>query len=85
MFKLIEEKVPFDLICHIYAGKTVEQQELLSSERFYYRLITRIIRDGQESSEFSKEESAEELAENYASLERGIIYDWCVKMVPAVF
>lgn len=79
MFKLIEEKVPFDLICHIYAGKTVEQQELLSSERFYYRLITRIIRDGQESGEFSKEESAEELAENYASLERGIIYDWCVK------
>ncbi len=44
MFKLIEEKVPFDLICHIYAGKTVEQQELLSSDRFYYQLITRIIK-----------------------------------------
>ena len=71
--------VPFELVRHIYAEEKSEQQELLSETRFYYKLITRIIRDGQNSGEFAREESAEGIAEDYASLERGIIYDWCVR------
>lgn len=79
LFELIEKHVPFELISHIYAGKSVEQQEMLNSERFYYKLITRIVRDGQSAGEFAADVSAKELADDYASLERGIIYDWCVK------
>ena len=39
----------------------------------------RLIEEGQKNGEFSKEDSAENLADNYASLERGMIYDWCLK------
>ena len=38
-----------------------------------------LIEEGQKTGEFSKEDSAENLADNYASLERGMIYDWCLK------
>ena len=79
LFTLIENMVPFELVRHIYAEEKSEQQELLSETRFYYKLITMIIRDGQNAGEFAREESAEEIAEDYASLERGIIYDWCVR------
>lgn len=79
LFTLIETQVPFDLINHIYVGTPEERQELLNKKRFYYQLIPQIIEDGQQKGEFSMEEPAETLAETYASLERGLIYDWCVK------
>ena len=79
LFRLIEAEVPFELISHIYTSRSTEQTELMDADRFYYKLIRQIIADGQRTGEFSTEESAETLAENYASLERGIIYDWCVK------
>ena len=37
------------------------------------------VEEGQKTGEFSKEDSAENLADNYASLERGMIYDWWLK------
>ena len=79
LFLLIEDQVPFELISHIYVNKPAEQQKLLDKNRFYYKLIGRIIAEGQKEGEFKKEETAEELADTYASLERGIIYDWCVQ------
>lgn len=79
LFTLIEEQVPIDLICHIYVGVPEERQEMLNHDRLYYKLIPRIIAEGQKSGEFGEEEPAEALAETYASLERGLIYDWCIK------
>jgi AcrR family transcriptional regulator len=79
LFTLIEEQVPFELITHIYVSVPEERQEMLNKERFYYKLIPQLIAEGQESGEFRKDETAEALADTYASLERGLIYDWCVK------
>lgn len=79
LFLLIEDQVPFDLVSHIYMNKSAEQQRLLDKKRFYYRLIRQIITEGQQSGEFSTQESAESMTDTYASLERGIIYDWCVQ------
>lgn len=79
LFSLIEEQVPFELVSHIYVGMPEERQELLNKKRFYYHLIPQIIAEGQQKGEFSSEEPPEALAETYASLERGLIYDWCVK------
>lgn len=75
---MIETQVPFDLINHIYT-RSAQHHEMLNSDRFYYKLIMQVIAEGQENGEFVKEESPEILAEKYASLERGLIYDWCVK------
>ncbi len=79
LFTLIEEHVPFNLVSHIYVSMPGERQDLLNEKRFYYTLIPRIIEEGQKVGEFTREESAKEIFETYASLERGLIYDWCVK------
>jgi len=46
---------------------------MLNHDRLYYKLIPQLIAEGQDSGEFGREETAEALAENYASLERGLI------------
>lgn len=79
LFSLIQNEVPFELVSHIYVSKPTEQQELLNQNRFYYKLIPQIITEGQKSGEFDAAESADTLADTYASLERGMIYDWCVR------
>lgn len=79
LFALIENQVPLDLISHIYVSMSEERQEILNHERLYYKLIPRLISEGQDAGEFRKDETAEAMAENYATIERGLIYDWCVK------
>lgn len=79
LFSLIENKVPFELISHIYVGTPAERQNVLNDNRLYYHLIPQIIEEGQKSGEFSTEEDAKALAETYFSIERGLIYDWCIK------
>ena len=79
LFTLIEKEVPFELVTHIYVNMPEERQEMLNKERFYYKLIPQLIEEGQKSGEFWTDETAEAAAETYASLERGMIYDWCVK------
>lgn len=78
LFLLIETQVPFELINQIYT-RSAQHYEMLNSNRFYYKLIMQVIAEGQDNGEFMKEETPEKLAEKYASLERGLIYDWCVK------
>ena len=79
LFGLIEEQVPFNLVSHIYMSTDQEGQNMLDSSRFYYHLIPQLIEEGQKTGEFSEEDTPENLADNYASLERGLIYDWCLK------
>ncbi len=79
LFTLIENEVPFELMTHIYINMPEERQEMLNKERFYYKLIPQLIEEGQKNGELRADETAEAAAETYASLERGMIYDWCVK------
>ena len=79
LFGLIEGQVPFNLVSHIYMSTDQEGQNMLDSSRFYYHLIPQLIEEGQKTGEFSEEDTPENLADNYASLERGLIYDWCLK------
>jgi proline racemase len=79
LFALIEDHVPLNLISHIYVSEPDERREMLNHERLYYKLIPRLMEEGQQAGEFNLEEPAEALAENYATIERGLIYDWCVK------
>lgn len=79
LFNLIENQVPFNLVSHIYVSKPAQQREMLNQDRFYYKLIAKIIADGQETGEFTTDDSSQNLADTYASLERGMIYNWCVK------
>lgn len=79
LFKLIEKHVPIELTSHIYVSVPEERQEMLNKKRFYYSIIPQIISEGQSIGEFKSDESADEIAEVYAAIERGTIYDWCIK------
>lgn len=79
LFHLIETEVPLPLVKHLYMEDIDTKHNLLNKKRFYYSLIPQIIEEGQDKGEFRRSENARELADNYFSLERGIIYDWCVK------
>ena len=76
---MIEHQVPLDLVAHIYVSMSQERQEILNHERLYYKLIPRLIDQGQKAGEFRQDETAQAIAEHYATIERGLIYDWCVK------
>ncbi len=79
LFKLIEYHVPLELTSHIYVDMPEERQEMLNKKRFYYTIIPQIIKAGQDEGEITDKVSVEEIFETYASIERGLIYDWCIK------
>ena len=71
-----------DLFDQKYADLMVSMNPRFSQyEKLVYlnQALFGLIEEGQKNGEFSKEDSAENLADNYASLERGMIYDWCLK------
>ena len=52
--------------------------DLLDRNRYYYKLLRRIIREGQESGEFRTDLSVNEMVKLYAIAERALLYDWCI-------
>ncbi len=79
LFRMIESEVPLPLLRQVYTQNEERAKNILNQSRFYYNLIPGLIQEAQNKGEFCTDESAQEIADNYFSLERGIIYDWCVK------
>ena len=80
LFHLIETSVPFNLVVFLYTGNIAKRKKsLFNEERLYYKLILHILEEGQKSGEFKNTDSVKQMAEIYASLERGMIYNWCVE------
>lgn len=80
LFQMIENSVDFDLLCRLLASQltTSGEKHLLDRNRTYYRLLRKIILEGQEKNEITKKISANELVKHYALCERGMLYDWCL-------
>lgn len=80
LFKMIEESIDIDLLTKLYSTQLVTkgEKQLLDHNRVYYRLLRRIIHEGQESGQLTKNMSAAELVRIYAMCERAMIYDWCL-------
>lgn len=79
LFALIQEHVPIELTSHVYVDMPEERQNMLNDKRLYYTVIPQIIKEGQLSGEITDSVSVNEIFETYASIERGLIYDWCIK------
>lgn len=52
--------------------------DLLDRNRYYYKLLRRIIREGQDGGEFRTDLSVNEMVKLYAIAERALLYDWCI-------
>ena len=80
LFTMIENTVPLDLLASLYSTQLITKGErhLLDRERIYYRLLRRIVLEGQEKGQLRTDMTVNEITRAYAMCERGLLYDWCV-------
>ena len=81
LFRMIENKVSVELLARLLSTQLVTngEQHLLNQKRTYYRLLRKIITQGQERGEFSDQQSVSEMVRLYAMSERALMYDWCLR------
>ena len=80
LFRLIENSVSLDLLARLLSTQLVTSGEkhLLNHKRTYYRMLRRIIAQGQERGEIATHRSVSDLVKRYALCERALMYDWCL-------
>ena len=80
LFSVIEERIDIDLLTRLYSTQLVTKGEkhLLDNKRLYYKLLRKIVTDGQKKGELTDEMTVNEIVKLYAMCERALIYDWCL-------
>ena len=64
----------------LYATQLITNGEkhLLDHNRIYYKLLRKIIAQGQAAGQLSTASSVSEMVKLYALCERALLYDWCL-------
>ena len=80
LFRMIENSVSMDLLARLLSTQLVTNGEkhLLNYKRTYYRLLRKIIAQGQEAGELSDKRTVSDMVKLYALCERALMYDWCL-------
>ena len=80
LFDMIEKRIEVTLLSRLLSSQLMAKGErsLLDRDRFYYKLLRRIVMAGQERGEITSERSAGDIVKLYAMIERAILYDWCL-------
>ena len=80
LFRMIENSVSMDLLARLLSTQLVTNGEkhLLNHNRTYYRLLRKIIAQGQEVGELSDKRTVSDMVKLYALCERALMYDWCL-------
>lgn len=82
LFRMIENEVPKKLLALEYSAPMTGgpgKNQLMNKDRLYFQLVEKTMESGQRSGEFNKNLTAHEMADMYALLERGMLYEWCVR------
>lgn len=80
LFAMIESSVSLDLLTRLLSTQLLARGEkhLLDRDRTYFRLLRRIISEGQAAGELTRERTVNEIVKAYALWERALMYDWCL-------
>ena len=80
LFETIENTVSIELLSRLFSSQLVTHGEkhLLDRSRTYYKLLRRVISEGQERGEIRRDFTVGEISKAYAMFERGLMYDWCL-------
>ena len=80
VFGMIENDIDINLLAGFLSNQLVTKGErpLLDYNRVYYRLIRRIVADGQAKGEVKADIPVGDLVKLYAMCERALMYDWCI-------
>ena len=78
--KWLEESVNLELLTSLYSTQLVAsgQSCLLDQNRVYYKLLNRIIEEGQNRGQIRSDVPVTEIARYYAMCERALVSDWCL-------
>lgn len=80
LFAMIEDRIDIDLLTRLYSTQLVTKGEkhLLDNKRLYYKLLRKIVTEGQKNNEITDKMTVNEIVKLYAMSERALIYDWCL-------
>ena len=80
VFVMIEEHISMELLTRLLSTQLTAQgaKHLLDGGRFYFKLLRRIIRNGQKNGQLRTDMTESEIVRAYALWERALMYDWCL-------
>ena len=80
LFGMIENRVDINLLTRLYSTQltTKGEKHLLDHNRVYYKLLRKLVLEGQEKGELTKDKSVNDIVRLYAMAERALLYDWCL-------
>ena len=80
LFAMIDKSVSLDLLARLLSSQltTRGEKHLLDRNRTYFRLLRKIVSDGQERGELRRDMTVNEITSAYAMWERALLYDWCL-------
>ena len=80
LFTMIDNTVSVDLLARLFSTQltTKGEKHLLSRDRTYFKLLHQVVRQGLERHELRGDLTANEIINDYAMFERGLMYDWCL-------
>ena len=80
MHCMMVEKIDIELLASLYASQVVTTggSSLLNQNLKYYKLVTKIIEDGQKLGQISARMPVSAITKYYAMCERALVSDWCM-------
>lgn len=80
LFLMIENSISIDLLSKLLSTQLFAKGErhLLDRDRTYFKLLLKIVKEGQARGELTAERSANDIVKAYALCERAFMYDWCL-------
>ena len=80
LFAMIDSGVSMDLLARLLSTQLLARGEkhLLDRNRTYFKLLRKIIGEGQKAGQLRIDRTVNEILRAYAMWERALMYDWCL-------
>ena len=80
LFAMIDGGISLDLLARLLSTQLLTRGEkhLLDRNRTYFKLLRKIIAEGQQKGQLRTDRTVNEIVKAYALWERALLYDWCL-------
>ena len=80
LFAMIDGGISLDLLARLLSTQLLTRGEkhLLDRNRTYFKLLRKIISEGQQAGQLRTDRTVNEIVKAYALWERALLYDWCL-------
>ncbi len=80
LFAMIDGGISLDLLARLLSTQLLTRGEkrLLDRNRTYFKLLRKIIAEGQRTGQLRGDRTVNEIVKAYALWERALLYDWCL-------